>query len=946
MSKALCATVLLAAVLALVDQTVSQATTPIVATTGHVDNDTQKEECTRVAKPCVNGLLLPAWKPIGNLSAGDKAARAIVYMAGMVFMFLGVSIIADRFMAAIEVITSKEKEITVKKPNGETTTVHVRIWNETVSNLTLMALGSSAPEILLSVIEICGNKFEAGDLGPSTIVGSAAFNLFVIIAICVHVIPDGEVRRIKHLRVFFITASWSIFAYLWLYLIIAVSSKGVVEIWEALLTFLFFPATVITAYIADRKIFFHNFLSKKYRASRSKKVVVTSEGDVEMDGKANHYGDEVEFKGADGGGDAEMQEFEKHRKEYIDILRELRKKHPNIDMKTLEEMAEYEVMNRGPKSRAFYRIQATRKLTGGGNVIKKSKIERRNSEQDVKVDLVDDDIQRIFFDPGHYTVMENVGTFHLTVTRSGGDTNNTIYVDYKTEDGSANHGSDYEYAEGTLIFMPGEMHKQFPVSVIDDDIFEEDEHFYVRLSNIRVGDPNGLFTNDSEVKVQLANPSLATVMILDDDHAGIFHFEQKATEVVESIGDAEIKVVRSSGARGRVAVPYHTRDGTAVGGKDFEITTGEVIFENDETEQIIKIRIIDDEEYEKKETFSIELGDPRLVRRGSITGENLFCGTVDSGSGGEGDTEKGWLSKKDEDEDSGAHDVHAKVNSGEPLTEEERLAELGKPILGDTTRIEVAIRESMEFKSTVDKLLKKANLSLVVGTSSWREQFVEAISVSAGDDDEDEDEEKLPSCMDYVMHFLTIFWKVLFACVPPTDYWSGWACFVVSISMIGLLTAVIGDLASSFGCTVGMKDSVTAITFVALGTSVPDTFASKVAAVGDAYADSSIGNVTGSNAVNVFLGIGVAWLIAAVYHAIDGTPFNVPPGSLGFSVTVYVISAVVAITLMMIRRHKCIGGELGGPKLMKIFTVIFLFGLWVLYVVISSLETYCWIKGF
>lgn len=36
------------------------------------------------------------------------------------------------------------------------------------------------------------------------------------------------------------------------------------------------------------------------------------------------------------------------------------------------------------------------------------------------------------------------------------------------------------------------------------------------------------------------------------------------------------------------------------------------------------------------------------------------------------------------------------------------------------------------FQSTVDKLLKKANLSLVVGTSSWREQFIEAITVSAG----------------------------------------------------------------------------------------------------------------------------------------------------------------------------------------------------------------------
>ena len=35
-------------------------------------------------------------------------------------------------------------------------------------------------------------------------------------------------------------------------------------------------------------------------------------------------------------------------------------------------------------------------------------------------------------------------------------------------------------------------------------------------------------------------------------------------------------------------------------------------------------------------------------------------------------------------------------------------------------------------QSTVDKLLKKANLSLVVGTSSWREQFTEAITVSSG----------------------------------------------------------------------------------------------------------------------------------------------------------------------------------------------------------------------
>lgn len=83
--------------------------------------------------------------------------------------------------------------------------------------------------------------------------------------------------------------------------------------------------------------------------------------------------------------------------------------------------------------------------------------------------------------------------------------------------------------------------------------------------------------------------------------------------------------------------------------------------------------------------------------------------------------------------------------------------------------------------------------------------------------------------------------------------------------MIGLLTAVVGDLATIFGCLVGLKKEVTAITFVAMGTSLPDLFASKTAAVAEKHADASVGNVTGSNSVNVFLGLGVPWVIAAAY---------------------------------------------------------------------------------
>lgn len=54
-----------------------------------------------------------------------------------------------------------------------------------------------------------------------------------------------------------------------------------------------------------------------------------------------------------------------------------------------------------------------------------------------------------------------------------------------------------------------------------------------------------------------------------------------------------------------------------------------------------------------------------------------------------------------------------------------------------------------------------------------------------------------------------------------TDVAGGYLCFVVSILCIGIVTAIIGDVASHFGCTLGIKDSVTAIVFVALGTSIP-----------------------------------------------------------------------------------------------------------------------------
>ena len=83
------------------------------------------------------------------------------------------------------------------------------------------------------------------------------------------------------------------------------------------------------------------------------------------------------------------------------------------------------------------------------------------------------------------------------------------------------------------------------------------------------------------------NPTMATVMILDDDHGGVFHFDQEDISFPESIGEAKVRVARSSGARGRVALPYKTVELTAKGGgQDFFDEDGELVFENDEIEYV------------------------------------------------------------------------------------------------------------------------------------------------------------------------------------------------------------------------------------------------------------------------------------------------------------------------------------------------------------------------
>ncbi|KPJ16791.1 Sodium/calcium exchanger 1 [Papilio machaon] len=68
--------------------------------------------------------------------------------------------------------------------------------------------------------------------------------------------------------------------------------------------------------------------------------------------------------------------------------------------------------------------------------------------------------------------------------------------------------------------------------------------------------------------------------------------------------------------------------------------------------------------------------------------------------------------------------------------------------------------------------------------------------------------------------------------------------------------------------------------------------------------------------------------------------------SLAFSVTLFCSEAALVVLVLLLRRRRSVGGELGGPRALKLLTSGFFFSLWLLYLLMSGLEAYDVIKGF
>jgi hypothetical protein len=107
------------------------------------------------------------------------------------------------------------------------------------------------------------------------------------------------------------------------------------------------------------------------------------------------------------------------------------------------------------------------------------------------------------FSAAGFSVAEGGASVPISVTRTGGSAG-AVSVDYASADGSATAGSDYTATAGTLSFADGVSSQSFNVPILDDSLFEGDETFNLRLSNVIGG-------------ASLGTPTTASVTITEND---------------------------------------------------------------------------------------------------------------------------------------------------------------------------------------------------------------------------------------------------------------------------------------------------------------------------------------------------------------------------------------------------------------------------------------------
>merc|ERR1711892_529053 len=292
---------------------------------------------------CNDGVIIPLWSGTDNLPIGDRIGRGVIYFCILLYLLLGVAIYMNKMMESIETMTSLMKKFSVPDPEtGESQVVIVKIWNQAVANM-FMVLASSSPVICLCIADIFAKGFRAGHLGPFTIMGTSAFNLFVVVGIAITAVPRGQVRKANNLLVSILLAVFSFILYTWVYFQVGVISYGKIEVWEAFINIILFVVILLST------------------------TIVTA-----MVGRPSSYA-------------AAVAEYKANYELYKQLVLKLGRECPGISDNDLQQRVAESGVCRRPKSWAYYLTQATNKIAGRWvphNEVEETSKDENNIEMD------------------------------------------------------------------------------------------------------------------------------------------------------------------------------------------------------------------------------------------------------------------------------------------------------------------------------------------------------------------------------------------------------------------------------------------------------------------------------------------------------------------------------------------------------------------------------------
>lgn len=87
-----------------------------------------------------------------------RGSRAFLYFLGLAYCFIGLSSITSRFFRSMENVVKQTREVVEKDPYTNVEIIrHEKVWNFAIADITLLAFGTSFPQISLATIDAIRN---------------------------------------------------------------------------------------------------------------------------------------------------------------------------------------------------------------------------------------------------------------------------------------------------------------------------------------------------------------------------------------------------------------------------------------------------------------------------------------------------------------------------------------------------------------------------------------------------------------------------------------------------------------------------------------------------------------------------------------------------------------------------------------------------------------------